>query len=133
MGSLPTGSPEKEGLTMADAKSVAEQVAELRARWNPPPVDRTMDFVLGKRPEVGDTRVTDHVDPSEFHPHVVAEDEDSDVYEDDLTEDEDSEDEGYEAMTVEELKDELEERGLPKSGNKAELVARLEEDDASEE
>lgn len=113
---------------MADEKSVAEQVQDLRQRWNPLPVDRTMDFVLGKRPPEGDTRVTDHVDPSEFHPHVVAEDEDDDVYEDDL-----SEDEGYEAMTVEELKEELEDRGLPKSGNKAELVARLEEDDASEE
>jgi ribosomal protein L22 len=40
--------------------------------------------------------------------------------------------EGWEALTVDELKDELEERGLPKSGRKAELVARLEEDDAEE-
>lgn len=34
-------------------------------------------------------------------------------------------------MTVAELQDLLESRGLAKSGNKAELVARLEEDDAS--
>lgn len=38
--------------------------------------------------------------------------------------------ETLEEMTVEELKDELERRGLPKSGNKDELIARLEEDNA---
>ncbi len=41
-------------------------------------------------------------------------------------------DEGWESLKVDELKAELEARGLPKSGNKAELVARLEEDDAAE-
>jgi large subunit ribosomal protein L22 len=38
---------------------------------------------------------------------------------------------GWEAMKVDELRDELEARGLPKSGKKEELVARLEEDDAA--
>jgi large subunit ribosomal protein L22 len=38
---------------------------------------------------------------------------------------------GWETLKVDELKEELEARGLPKSGTKAELVARLEEDDAS--
>jgi large subunit ribosomal protein L22 len=37
---------------------------------------------------------------------------------------------GWASLKVDELKDELEARGLPKSGNKADLVARLEEDDA---
>lgn len=41
----------------------------------------------------------------------------------------DADEEGYAAMTVDELKEELEERDLPVSGNKAELVARLDEDD----
>lgn len=37
----------------------------------------------------------------------------------------------YEEMTVEELRDELESRELSKSGNKADLIARLQEDDES--
>ena len=37
---------------------------------------------------------------------------------------------GWESLKVAELQDELESRGLAKSGNKAELVARLDEDDA---
>ena len=38
---------------------------------------------------------------------------------------------GYEDMLKADLEAELEARGLPKSGNKDELIARLEEDDAS--
>jgi ribosomal protein L22 len=38
----------------------------------------------------------------------------------------------YGSLTVDELQEELESRGLKKSGAKAELVARLEEDDAAE-
>ena len=37
---------------------------------------------------------------------------------------------GWDSLKVDELRDELEARGLPKSGRKDELVARLEEDDA---
>lgn len=36
---------------------------------------------------------------------------------------------GYEGWTKAELQDELEKRGLTKTGNKDELIARLEEDD----
>jgi len=39
---------------------------------------------------------------------------------------------GWESLKVDELKAELEERGLPKSGTKAELIARLEEAEAPE-
>lgn len=39
----------------------------------------------------------------------------------------------YEDQSVEELKDELRRRDLPISGNKTELIARLEEDDESED
>jgi hypothetical protein len=38
-------------------------------------------------------------------------------------------DDGYEALTVAKLTDELASRGLPTSGNKADLVARLLDDD----
>jgi large subunit ribosomal protein L22 len=41
--------------------------------------------------------------------------------------------EGWETLTVDELQAQLEARGLKKSGNKDELVARLEEEDASRE
>jgi len=40
---------------------------------------------------------------------------------------------GWESLKVDELKAELEERGLPKSGTKAELIARLEEAEAPDE
>ena len=40
---------------------------------------------------------------------------------------------GWDSLKVDELRDELEARGLPKSGKKDELVARLVEDDASGE
>jgi hypothetical protein len=36
---------------------------------------------------------------------------------------------GYEGWTKDELSAELERRGLPKTGNKDELIARLNEDD----
>ena len=40
---------------------------------------------------------------------------------------------GWESLKVDELKTELEARGLPKSGTKAELIARLEDDETAQE
>lgn len=57
---------------------------------------------------------------------VAGEREDNDGPEDDGEPD-------YESMTVEDLKAELSERNLSTTGNKAELVARLQEDDEEEE
>jgi large subunit ribosomal protein L22 len=39
---------------------------------------------------------------------------------------------GWESLKVDELKQELEARGLPKSGTKAELIARLEDDEVAQ-
>jgi ribosomal protein L22 len=39
---------------------------------------------------------------------------------------------GWESLKVDELRDELEARGLPKSGSKAELVERLEDDEVAQ-
>jgi ribosomal protein L22 len=39
---------------------------------------------------------------------------------------------GWESLKVDELREELEARGLPKSGNKAELIARLADDDVAQ-
>lgn len=40
-------------------------------------------------------------------------------------------DDGYESWTKDDLVAELDKRGLPKSGNKPELIERLEADDAA--
>lgn len=40
---------------------------------------------------------------------------------------------GWESLKVDELSEELEARGLPKSGTKAELIARLEDDEVAQE
>jgi ribosomal protein L22 len=40
---------------------------------------------------------------------------------------------GWESLKVDELKEELEARGLPKSGKKDELIARLEDDEVAQE
>lgn len=48
-------------------------------------------------------------------------------------EDDDDEDDAYSDLTVEELRDELGNRELSKSGNKKELIARLRQADADDE
>jgi len=62
-----------------------------------------------------------------FNPEEAAIDEEEPVEEEPVEE----EPVDYDSMTVAMLRDLLNERGLPVSGVKAELIARLEEDDAS--
>jgi hypothetical protein len=52
---------------------------------------------------------------------------------DEEEEDDEEEEISYEEASVEDLKAELKERGLSASGSKADLVARLEEDDAKDD
>lgn len=90
------------------------------------------DHVYGDADEAEDVRLTD--------PHYEA-DEDLFVTANTLppaaganTSDEDVDvEESYEDLSKDQLKELCEERELPVSGNKAELIARLEADDAAEE
>jgi hypothetical protein len=108
---------------MADEKTVAEQVQEIMQGWNPPPEDHAMERIVGVPTDPAVTAATAHVPMEELNRGFQESDSD---YSDDM-------DESYEDMTNDDLRAELEKRGLPKSGNKDELVARLEEDDASDE
>lgn len=58
-------------------------------------------------------------------------DEEADATNADDEDDEEDEDSDYSEMSNDELRDELKRRDLPVSGNKDELIARLEEDDES--
>lgn len=124
---------------MADEKSVAEQVQEQLNRWNPPEESHAFERVVGVPVDEGDTRATAHVELDEVNAHIKAggpRPSDSTVDAsrmDALDEDEEGEDSGYDDKTVDELKAELRKRDLPVSGKHAELVQRLEEDDASDD
>lgn len=52
---------------------------------------------------------------------------------DDTDEDEEDEEDEYDDMTNDQLREELGRRGLPKSGNQDELIARLREDDEDDD
>jgi hypothetical protein len=99
-----------------DDKTVAEQVQEILAGWNPPTTDHAFERVVGVKTDPADVAATAHVPMEELNKGFGE-------YSDDL-------DEPYSEWTNDDLRDELEKRGLPKSGNKDELVARLEESDA---
>ena len=126
---------------MANEKSVAEQVADLRAKWNPPPQSNRMDALLGERVPAGDGRATASVrQPAMDHPRNPGDDsiDAARLYTDDGSDDEDTGTD-YSDMNKNELKAEIDRRNadrdeddhLSKSGNKDDLIARLEEDDAA--
>lgn len=118
---------------MADEKSVAEQVEDLMAKWNPPPKDDGFERIVGVQPEPGDTRATDHT-PMEalnagFQPASSNVDASRpDLYGDDLDDDDDAD--GDVVLKGKALDEALEERGLSKSGTADEKRARVEEYDA---
>lgn len=119
-------------------KSVAEQVQELTQRWNPSPVEHSIERLVGTAVPEGDTRATGHVPMEElnrgFNPaddSVDAQRQYADDGDDSLPEvpTDDDGDPDYSAMTVDDLKQHLSSRDLAVSGNKDELVKRLEDDD----
>lgn len=123
----------QKGIDMAKE----ETVEEIMGRWNPPPTEHVMERLIGTNPPEGDTRATASVrDERLDHDRNPGRD-DIDAarlaYQDDGDGDGDGESADYSEMTNDELKDELERRGLTKSGNKDELIARLEEDDESDD
>jgi hypothetical protein len=113
-----------------------EEVQDLLNGWNAPPSDKSLERLVGENPPEGDGRATaamnqpaeglnpfsDKVDAQRLHAYT--DDGDSAGGDGEVA---------YEDKTNDELRDELEKRGLSKSGNKQELINRLEEDDASED
>lgn len=116
---------------MADEKSVAEQVQEHLDRWNPRPVDHTLERVVGVPTDEGDTRATSHVPMEELNLGFqdALDDNDGDLPE--VPTDEDGNPD-YDSMKNEDLKQHLRARDLPVSGNHDDLVERLEADDEEE-
>ena len=108
-------------------KSVAEQVAEITARWNPPPEDHTLERVVGVPTEAGDVAATAHIPADDGF--TSPEDDSVDAQRGDYTDDLDGSGDGgtpdFDDTTVEGLKDGLRDAGKPVSGSKQELYDRL--------
>ena len=123
---------------MAD-KPVYEEVQEHLTRWNAPPEDYSLERLVGGHPEEGDTRATTHVPHEDLNAGAFTDDGDDDG--------DDSSDAGIdpriplESLTNEELKQRIDEinadlpedERLSKSGNKADLVTRIEEATADDD
>lgn len=129
---------------MADEKPVDEQVRDLLDGWNPAPTSDFLARVVGQPVPVGDTRATNAGRPEGAdHPRNFANSKvDAErMFTDDVNDgdgvDDEADEVSYDDMTKSELKDEIDRRNadrdeddhLSKSGNKADLVARLEDDD----
>lgn len=122
---------------MAEEKSVHEQVADLRARWNKPATSDFLERHIGVPNEPGDTRATksaldeglDH-DRNPARDNVDAQrafaddgdEEESLLYGEDLDD-----------LSKAELQAQAEARGLAKSGNMEEIRDRIDEHDDSED
>lgn len=114
---------------MTEEKPVHEQVQDLLNRWNPPATEHGMERLIGATPEPGDGRATVAIDPDPNQGTYTDDGDDPDEGDDDG----DDEGDNYEDLNKDDLKAALAERDLPTSGTKDELIARLREDDDSEE
>lgn len=120
---------------MADEYDVAAERDKLLKQWNPPAEDHGLERLVGVPTEDGAVAATAHVPMEELNRPLAASSDQVDAqrmgaYDDDLSGDGGQ---SYEDMSNDELRDELGRRDLPKSGNKKEMVARLEEDDSSDD
>jgi hypothetical protein len=112
-----------------------ETVEEILRRWNKPPVDNDLAYVLGEvadREDGRETKATSNPNAHEIQDNKVQYTDDGD---DDLPE-VPRDDDGnplYDDMRNDDLKAHLAARDLPVSGKHADLVARLEEDDESDD
>ena len=123
---------------MAEEKSVHEQVADLRERWNPAPQDDYIERIVGVPVEVGDTRATraagsegldhdrnparDDIDAQRAFQDDGDDGDDGLLYGDDLDD-----------LNKSALQEQAEARGLPTSGTKEEIRERIDEHDESED
>ena len=118
---VPRSTAEREGwvasglvVPVADAPKVADRAQEIRARRAALDAENArLDAELAAIEAVDEPAGPDEPD----------EDADTDV---------DDEGDGYDGMTVEQLKTKLAERGLPTSGTKPELITRLRAADTEE-
>jgi hypothetical protein len=119
-------------------KSPSEQAYDLLAKWNPPPVDHTIERVVGVPTNPGDVAATAHVphDGAGSGPSSDSVDAQR-AFADDLDGEPDGEVPDIDDTTVEGLKEDLKAAGKPVSGNKQELYDRLynepDEDDDDED
>lgn len=131
------GNRNKEGLVKLLQEDDAK--VDLQSRTKETKMRKARREALARQAELDDEDLGPDEDEGEDLEddlgHSEADDDEPDEsVEDDDSDGDDSDDEdGYEAMTVEQLQDELRNRELPVSGNKDELVGRLEADDEDSE
>lgn len=105
----------------------AAAVQKLTERWNPPTTDHTLERLVGVPTDPADVAATAHVPMEELNRHISPTDSNVDAQR--LQEFKDDGDADLEDMDKGELKAEAEKRGLPKSGSKEDLKARIREHD----
>lgn len=123
---------------MAEEKSVHEQVADLRERWNPAPEDDYIERIVGVPVEVGDTRATRAAgsDGLDHDRNPARDDIDAQRAFQDDGDDGDNGllyGEALDDLSKAELQAQAEARGLSKSGNMEEIRERIDEHDESED
>lgn len=104
---------------------VAAEVKKLTESWNPPATDRTLEVLVGVPTDPADVAATAHITPEGLQKFSS-----SKVDAQRLQEfQDDGDDVDLESADKATLQNEAEKRGLSKSGNKDELLERIQEHD----